>query len=97
MDNNLYKTELNPELFTYELYDSGFWFTLGLSFIESMDIEHLMRAIKEYGIGYCDASRLAIRPMEGSYAIMCEVNGEKIWFHLDIHTFKQILTDNIEN
>ena len=64
-------TELNPELFIYELYNpNGTW--------ELDDALHVASAI-----GYCDASRLAVRPRTGEFALMVEwPNGEKCWFHV---------------
>ena len=32
-------------------------------------------------VGCCHASRLLVRPPCGEYAIMCEIDGEKFWFH----------------
>lgn len=41
----------NPELFTYENWESRFWDMLGFGYMEE---ENLIYAIEEYGIGYCD-------------------------------------------
>lgn len=64
-------TELNPELFIYELYNpNGAW--------ELDDAFHVASAF-----GYCDASRLAVRPRTGEFALMVEwPNGAKGWFHV---------------
>jgi len=64
--------ELNPELFIYELYDSCLLHVLD-------DALHCAA-----GFGYCDASRLAVRPRTGLYALMITwQNGEKNWCHVD--------------
>ena len=63
--------ELNPELFLYELYNMNGVY--GLS-----DALHI--AVK---FGYCDASRLLVRPRSGMLAIIVEYdNGEKEWYHI---------------
>ena len=63
--------ELSPELFTYELYDSG-----GIM----LDETEIVRS----AIGYCDASRLQVRPRTGLLALMCETPlMERFWFHID--------------
>ena len=63
--------ELNPELFSWELYNvAGMW--------------HLDDAIRDAAsLGYCDASRLTVRPRAGEFALMVEWNnGERFWFHV---------------
>lgn len=63
--------ELNPELFLYELYNMNGVY--GLS-----DALHI--AVK---FGYCDASRLLVRPRSGMLALMIEYeDGEKEWYHI---------------
>ena len=63
--------ELDPELFTWELYDSAGPFELD-------DALHVADSF-----GYCDASRLTVRPRPGEFALMIEwPNGEKFWFHV---------------
>lgn len=70
--------ELSPELFTYELYDSGG--------ILMDDIE-----IAQSAIGYCDASRLQVRPRTGLLALMLEFpNGDRCWFHIDEKMLKSL-------
>lgn len=64
--------ELNPELFIYELYDS--------CLLHVLDDALYCAA----GFGYCDTSRLAVRPRTGLYALMITwQNGEKNWCHVD--------------
>ena len=88
--------KLNPELFAYENWESGFWDMLGLGYAESMEKENLIRAIKEYGIGYCDSSRLRCRPRDNmQVAVMCEREGEKFWFHVFREDIEDILEDKI--
>ena len=63
--------ELDPELFTFELYDSaGVWL-----------LDDALCCADSFG--YCDASRLAVRPRTGEFALMIEwSNGTKCWFHV---------------
>ena len=61
--------ELSPELFIYELYDSG-----------GPLLDH--NEVEQMAIGYCDASRLQVRPRNNLMALMCEdPDGNKFWFH----------------
>ena len=71
-------TELNPELFTYELYESNYWSRLNMGvFDNSIEIE-----IKKHIVGCCPSARLSVRPRDNEIAIMCEdEDGEKFWFH----------------
>ncbi len=88
--------KLNPELFTYENWESGFWDMLGLGYAESMEEDNLIRAIKEYGIGYCNSDRLKCRPKDNKYvAVMCEREGEKFWFHVFREDIEDILEDEV--
>ena len=63
--------EFNPEVFTFELYNSaGAWL-----------LDDALYAADSFG--YCDASRLAVRPRAGEFALMVEwSNGERFWFHV---------------
>lgn len=63
--------EIDPELFLYELYNMNGVY--GLS-------DALRIAVK---FGYCDASRLLVRPRSGMLALMVEYKyGEKEWYHI---------------
>lgn len=72
--------ELSPELFSLELYNAN-------------GLHELDAAIyTDAKFGYCDASRLLVRPKAGEYALMVEWwNGTKYWCHAN----KSIL-ENIE-
>lgn len=71
--------EISPELFLYELYDSsGIW---------TLDDAIYVGA----SFGYCDASRLQVRPKSGEFALMVEwPNGNKCWFHINEEMLKCI-------
>ena len=71
--------ELDPELFFFELYNpNGLW--------ELDDALYVATSI-----GYCDASRLPVRPKTGEVALMIEwPNGSKYWCHGTEHTLKVI-------
>ena len=62
--------EISPELFLWELYDMDGIRTLS----EDLDIAT--------SVGYCDASRLRVRPRADMFALMIEFeDGTKHWFH----------------
>lgn len=63
--------ELNPELFTWELYDWSMQWLL----------DDALYAASHFG--FCDASRLLVRPRSDEFALMIEwPNGEKCWAHI---------------
>ena len=63
--------EISPELFLWELYNAN-----GVYGID----DALHCAVK---FGYCDASRLLVRPRSGMFALMVEyANGVKEWYHI---------------
>lgn len=71
--------EISPELFLYELYDAN-----GIQGL-SEDL-HIAKSV-----GYCDASRLKVRPRAGMFALMIEFeDGTKHWFHGTEHTLKSV-------
>ena len=78
--------EIDPELFTYELYEMNFGDRLGLyhsMFPEIFEFKNFIKVLKPRVIGWCDSSRLAVRPKTEGIALMCEdENGEKFWFHV---------------
>ena len=64
--------EIDPELFLYELYNAN-----GL---HELDVALCIGT----RIGWCDASRLQVRPKSGEVAIMMEFeDGNKFWCHAD--------------
>lgn len=64
--------KISPELFSYELYNSGLLFLLVVAL-----------SMSESRFGYCDASRLRVRPKAGEFALMIEWwNGTKEWAHV---------------
>lgn len=62
--------EINPELFLWELYDpAGPWLLDDALYVAE-------------SFGYCDASRLPVRPRSEGFALMVFwPNGVKFWFH----------------
>ncbi len=63
--------ELSPELFIYELYDSS-----------GPLLDH--NEVARMAVGYCDASRLQVRPRKNLLALMCEdPDGNRFWFHVE--------------
>jgi hypothetical protein len=78
----MFLPEIDANLFEWELWEANCWDALDLSFAESMELDKLFAKIKQYGIGYCDSSKLIYRPRPGYYAIMCERDGQRFWFHV---------------
>ena len=73
---------INPELFTWCNYESDFGHRMGLDFADTLDGRKMKREIVRRLVGYCDGSRLSVRPRTDSYAIMLEDDeGERFWFH----------------
>lgn len=63
--------EISPELFLWELYN--------VNGVQELDAA-LHIAVK---FGYCDASRLFVRPRSGMLALMVEYeDGAKEWYHI---------------
>ena len=77
--------EIDPELFTYELYEMNFGDRLGLyhrMYPEVFEFENFVKVLAPRAVGWCDPSRLAVRPKAEGVALMCEgEDGEKFWFH----------------
>lgn len=84
------KDMINAELFTWELYESNWWYLFDLDFVESMDIKNMIHLIDKYSIGYCDGSRLIVRPNSDSYGVMFEKEDNKFWFHIEKWIIKEI-------
>ena len=70
--------QLSAERFTYELYDADWRYRFDNY---SWDNHPTSKDIAKAFVGWCDAGRLLVRPRSGEYAIMCEIDGEKFWFH----------------
>ena len=77
-DEKYEKYQLSAERFTYELYDADWRYRFDNY---SWDYHLTSKDIAKVFVGWCDASRLLVRPRCGEYAIMCEIDGEKFWFH----------------
>ena len=78
-------TEINQDMFTYELYEMNFGDRLGLyhhMYPEVFEFENFIKALASMVVGWCDPSRLAVRPKTEGVALMCEdEDGERFWFH----------------
>lgn len=71
--------EISPELFPWELYNANG--------VQELDVA-LHIAVK---FGYCDASRLLVRPRSGMLALMVEYeDGAKEWYHITPRMLKII-------
>lgn len=71
--------EISPERFLWELYN--------VNGVQELDVA-LHIAVK---FGYCDASRLLVRPRSGMLALMVEYeDGAKEWYHITPRMLKLI-------
>lgn len=71
--------EISPERFLWEYYNPN-----GVQ-----EIDDALRVA--VGFGYCDASRLRVRPRSGLYALMVEwPDGAKTWYHITPRMLKLI-------
>ena len=89
--------ELNPELFTFNNYEADYWGVFDVPFVypigdNGAGERKYHRAIAQYAIGFCDGSRLRVRPRSHCVGLMCEKDGEKFWFHLEKETLNKIFT-----
>ena len=85
MDTGNEIPEISPELFTYEAYEMNFGDRLGLyhsMFAEVFEFKNFIKVLKPQVVGWCDPSRLTVRPKREGAAIMCkDEDGEMFWFH----------------
>lgn len=80
--------ELNPGCFTYDNYESNWWSMLDLNFSDALEISNVMRCVKKYAVGFCESSRVYLRPKSDSFAVMFEKDGERFWFHIQKWEFE---------
>lgn len=74
--------EIDPEFFTWDNYENDYGARLDLDYRQSTDLKTMEREIKRRAIGYCQGSRLFVRPKSDMYGVMLEDDdGEKFWFH----------------
>lgn len=74
--------EIDPERFIYQNYEPDYWTRLGMCF--SCGCLDVAKKAKACALGWCDASRLSVRPRPGCIAVMCEdEDGEPFWFHME--------------
>lgn len=87
-------SELDPELFTWDLHEIDFGDRLGLyhnHYPDTFENDNYLRAVKKMAIGWCDPSRLSVRPRKEGIALMCEdENGERFWFHAFEKTAREL-------
>ena len=92
MEKKLDIEELSPIDFTWERYESNYGDRMNLDFRSSIDNKVMAREIKKRCVGWCDGSRLSIRPKEDMVALMLEDDEfEKFWFHYPKVAFEMIL------
>ena len=73
--------EIDPERFLYGNYEPNYWSRLGIGYDYTQTA--LEQALKDRIVGWCDSSRLMVRPKTGTIAVMCEDDELYLfWFHL---------------
>ena len=85
--------ELNPELFNRETYECDFGHRLYCywnTYPEIYQFDQFITQLKKYAIGWCDSSRLLVRPKSDGIAVMCEDGDGKFWFHVLDKTAKAL-------
>lgn len=86
--------ELSPDEFTWERYESDYGSHLNLDFRSSINNHLMAREIRSRCIGWCDGSKLAIRPKSDMVAILLEDDEfEKFWFHYPKFAFEKDVLD----
>ena len=86
--------ELNPELFTHDNYEIDFGHRLDLyhnHYAEIYQMDEFIGRLNEKMIGWCDASRLSVRPRKSGVAVMCEDDEGKFWFHILPETAERLM------
>lgn len=81
--------QLNSECFRYDNWEANWWGALDLDYSKACDDKEIMRVVRKYAVGYCDSSKVRMRPRDNSYAVMFSRNGEEFWCH--------ILKETLEN
>jgi len=77
MTTNLHK--ISPELFLFERFSAR----LGFSQLDAVTPDWKKFTSKVTPVGYCDASRLKVRPRSTGFAVLVRDNetNEVFWFH----------------
>lgn len=76
------KTKISAEGFLYEYYDSGWRLRLDFpNFDLNESGDAIASAVARKFVGWCEGSRLRVRPRYDEIAIMCEDKDGKFWFH----------------
>lgn len=92
MASKLHIEELPSTYFTWERYEYDYGGRLDLDFRSSIDDKVMAREIKKRCVGWCDGSKLRIRPKSDMVAIMLEDDEfEKFWFHYPKVAFEMIV------
>lgn len=88
--------ELSAERFAYELWEGNWAYRLGFDYCTDTN-DFLLKKFRVHFVGWCDGSRLAVRPKSDMVAVMCEdEDGDKFWFHIYKTTF-DILRERDKN
>ena len=85
-------SDLSPEYFTYPLYEVNWSERLGIDYMADDLSDEVVRKIGNCAIGWCDGSRLSVRPKSDMMAVMCQdEDGDYFWFHVRKETIEKIM------
>lgn len=77
--------ELDPELFTWDSYEYDFGNRLDCfwnQYPEIYQFDEFLSKLKNKIVGWCNPSRLSVRPRNDGIAVMCEDEDGRFWFHV---------------
>lgn len=77
---------LDPEEFTYSLYEPDWWGYLGMDYDESLNQRDVVRKLADCIVGWCPGDRLQVRPKSDQVAVMCDDGNDRFWFHCSPET-----------
>ncbi len=59
-----------------------------IDYSDAFELTNVMRCVRKYAVGYCDSSRVRLRPKTDSYVVMFEKDRERFWFHIQKWEFE---------
>lgn len=84
----------NAESFTYYNYNSNWWSYFDITYGDSLTPEKWIDKVRDSAVGFCDSSRLTVRPKEG-VALMVQPEDEPFWFHVTQDLFDKLFPKDI--
>jgi len=83
--------KLNAECFRFDNWESNWWTVIDLEFSSSAKL--FMTQISKFIVGWCEGSKLSVRPKESYYAVMLWKNEKEFWFHINDDMFERYFLD----